>query len=513
MRFARVASRAQLGLDAPPIWIEVHLTPGLPAVNVVGMAESTVRESKERVRSAIISSGFKWPDSRITINLSPAELPKVGARFDLAIAVGLLAASEQIQPGLADGKEFYGELGLDGRLLGCKGLLSAVVKATRAARSIVLPEASTQTLPCVSGSQLHPLSTLADLLQTPLPTASTTALNGKSSNGQSSNRQHGEPSANNRATKPQQLSEQLMAQPMMTRTLSIAAAGGHHLLLSVEPGTGKTLSASTLPLLLPDLTDDERLQIQIIQDIAGLTPSDERPFRAPHHSASLAGLIGGTSRALPGEITLAHCGVLFLDELPEFKRDVLETLRQPLESGEVTVVRAGITHSYPARFQLIGAMNPCPCGYLTSTTTNCRCSATAIQRYQSRLSGPMMDRFDLHATLNRVDTALILKKHGERLDIEALQKKTAQARSQQLHRQGVLNAELPGSSLEALCQLDDGDLDWLATAANQLKLSARTLHRSMRVARTIADLRSSARVGRDDLAEALSFRPANRGGA
>ena len=249
----------------------------------------------------------------------------------MAIAVGLLAASGQIQPGLADGKEFYGELGLDGRLLGCKGLLSAVVKATREARPIVLPNASSQALPCVSSSQLHPLGTLADLLQTPLPTASTTALNGQSSNGQSSHRQsshrqHGEPSANNRATKPQQLSEQLMVQPMMTRTLSIAAAGGHYLLLSGEPGTGKTLSASTLPLLLPDLTDDERLQIQIIQDIAGLTPSDERPFRAPHHSASLAGLIGGTSRALPGEITLAHCGVLFLDELPEFKRDVLETL-------------------------------------------------------------------------------------------------------------------------------------------------------------------------------------------
>ena len=496
MRFARVASRAQLGLDAPPIWIEVHLTPGLPAVNVVGMAESTVRESRERVRSAIISSGFKWPDSRITINLSPAELPKVGARFDLPIAVGLLAASGQIKADLADGKEFFGELGLDGRLLGCKGLLSAVVAATQEKRPIVLPDATAQTLPYVADSHLHPINTLADLSRTALPTVTITA----------SDRRSRECRGKNRATNSEQLSEQLMAQPMMTRTLAIAAAGGHHLLLSGEPGTGKTLSASTLPLLLPDLSDDERLQIQIIRDIGGLTPADERPFRAPHHSASLAGLIGGTSRALPGEISLAHCGVLFLDELPEFKREVLETLRQPLESGQVTVVRAGVTHSYPARFQLIAAMNPCPCGYLTSTTTSCRCSATAIQRYQSRLSGPLMDRFDLHATLNRVDTALILKKHGEPLDIHALQRETARARNQQLQRQGVLNAELPGNSLEAACQLDDGDLDWLAKAANKLKLSARTVHRSMRVARTISDLSGSAQVSRDALAEALSFR-------
>ena len=503
MRFARVASRAQLGLDAPPVWIEVHLTPGLPAVNVVGMAESTVRESKERVRSAIISSGFKWPDARITINLSPAELPKVGARFDLAIAVGLLAASGQIKPDLADGKEFYGELGLDGRLLSCKGLLSAVVKATQDERSIVLPIATVETLPHVSDSQLHPLNTLAELSRTALPTIMITA----------GNRRSPESGDKNRAANSEQLSEQLMAQPMMTRTLAIAAAGGHHLLLSGEPGTGKTLSASTLPLLLPDLSDDERLQIQIIRDIAGLTPTDERPFRAPHHSASLAGLIGGTSRALPGEITLAHCGVLFLDELPEFKREVLETLRQPLESGEVAVVRAGVTHSYPARFQLIAAMNPCPCGYLTSTTTNCRCSSAAIQRYQSRLSGPLMDRFDLHATLNRVDTALILKKHGEQLNIHALQQEIAQARSQQLKRQGVLNAELPGNTLEAICQLEDSDLDWLAKAANRLKLSARTLHRSMRVARTIADLSGETTVSRGALAEALSFRPASNSGA
>ena len=503
MRFARVASRAQLGLDAPPIWIEVHLTPGLPAVNVVGMAESTVRESKERVRSAIISSGFKWPDARITINLSPAELPKVGARFDLAIAVGLLSASGQIKPDLADGKEFFGELGLDGRLLGCKGLLSAVVAATEEERTIVLPEATVQTLPYVSDSCLHPLKTLADLSRTVLPTITIRA----------GNRRSPKSGDKNRAANSEQQSEQLMAQPMMTRTLAIAAAGGHHLLLSGEPGTGKTLSASTLPLLLPDLSDDERLQIQIIRDIAGLTPADERPFRAPHHSASLAGLIGGTSRALPGEITLAHCGVLFLDELPEFKREVLETLRQPLESGEVTVVRAGVTHSYPARFQLIAAMNPCPCGYLTSTTTNCRCSATAIQRYQSRLSGPLMDRFDLHATLNRVDTALILKKHGEPLDIHALQQETAQARNQQLKRQGVLNAALPGNSLDAACRLADGDLDWLAKAANRLKLSARTVHRSMRVARTIADLAGENTVSREALAEALSFRPASNNGA
>lgn len=503
MRFARVASRAQLGLDAPPISIEVHLTPGLPAVNVVGMAESTVRESKERVRSAIISSGFKWPDARITINLSPAELPKVGARFDLAIAVGLLAASGQIKPGLADGKEFFGELGLDGRLLGCKGLLSAVVAATQEERPIVLPEATVETLPHVSDSQLHPINTLADLSRAVLPTITITA----------GNRRSRECRDRNRTASSEQLSEQLMAQPMMTRTLAIAAAGGHHLLLSGEPGTGKTLSASTLPLLLPELSEDERLQVQIVRDIAGLAPTEERPFRAPHHSASLAGLIGGTSRALPGEITLAHCGVLFLDELPEFKREVLETLRQPLESGEVTVVRAGVTHSYPARFQLIAAMNPCPCGYLTSTTTNCRCSATAIQRYQSRLSGPLMDRFDLHATLNRVDTALILKKHGEQLNIHALQQETAQARSQQLKRQGVLNAELPGNTLEAVCQLEDGDLDWLAKAANRLKLSARTLHRSMRVSRTIADLSGETTVSRGALAEALSFRPAGDSGA
>ncbi|MCH1553788.1 MAG: YifB family Mg chelatase-like AAA ATPase [Luminiphilus sp.] len=502
MRFARVASRAQLGLDAPPIWVEVHLTPGLPAVNVVGMAESTVREAKERVRSAIISSGFKWPDSRITINLSPAELPKVGARFDLAIAVGLLAASGQIKPDAVDGKEFYGELGLDGRLLGCKGLLSAVVAATQEEQPIVLPEATVQTLPYVSGSQLHPLNTLADLSKTALPTVTITATN----------RQSGEFGGENRPANSEQLSDQLMAQPMMTRTLAIAAAGGHHLLLSGEPGTGKTLSASTLPLLLPALTDDERLQIQIIRDIAGLAPTDKRPFRAPHHSASLAGLIGGTSRALPGEITLAHCGVLFLDELPEFKREVLETLRQPLESGEVTVARAGITHSYPACFQLIAAMNPCPCGYLTSTTTNCRCSATAIQRYQSRLSGPLMDRFDLHATVNRIDTVLILKRRGAQVDIHALQQETAQARRRQLQRQGVLNTELSSNALEKVCQLDDGDVDWLAKAANGLKLSARTVHRSMRVARTIADLSGETRVSRQALAEALSFRPASHSG-
>jgi magnesium chelatase family protein len=498
MSLAIVHSRAQVGVEAPAVTVEAHLANGLPALTLVGLPEGAVRESKDRVRSAILNSGLKFPDRRITLNLAPADLPKDGGRFDLAIALGLLAASGQVPLVALQDVECLGELALSGAIRPIQGVLPAALAARAAERTLIIPAANAEEACLASGLRVIAVSHLLELVahfngQTPIQPYQASGLLHQA--------------------KPYPDLSEVQGQAAAKRALLVAAAGAHNLLFSGPPGTGKTLLASRLPGLLPPLDEYEALEVAAIQSVASqepLTCWPQRPFRQPHHSASGPALVGGGSRPQPGEITLAHHGVLFLDELPEFDRRVLEVLREPMESGHIVISRARDRVRFPARFQLVAAMNPCPCGYFGEPTGRCRCSTEQIQRYRNKLSGPLLDRIDLHLTVAREATAL--NPEVQTSDNTARAAETvARARDRQNQRQGCANAFLDLAGLRKHCALSSADEAWLETACERLILSLRAAHRLLKVARTLADLEQVDAINRSHIAEALQYRPTSYG--
>ena len=498
MSLAIVHSRAQVGVEAPAVTVEAHLANGLPSLALVGLPETAVKESKDRVRSAILNCAFEFPPRRITLNLAPADLPKDGGRFDLAIALGILAASGQVPASALEQLECLGELALSGAIRPVQGVLPAALAARAAGRTLLVPKANAEEASLASGLTViaveHLLEVAAHLNnQTPLAPYQAQGLL--------------------RQTLPYPDLAEVQGQIAAKRALLVAAAGSHNLLFTGPPGTGKTLLASRLPGLLPPLDEQEALEVAAIHSVASHTPLSawpQRPFRTPHHSASGPALVGGGSRPQPGEITLAHHGILFLDELPEFDRKVLEVLREPLESGQIVIARARDKVRFPARFQLVAAMNPCPCGHLGDPSGRCRCSTEQIQRYRGKLSGPLLDRIDLHLSVPRETTRLDANTDAGPSSAE-LATLVIQARQAQLDRQGCTNAHLDLNGVQQHCSLQSEDRVWLENACERLGLSLRAAHRVLKVARTLADLDKAVHIKRSHLAEALQYRPSISG--
>lgn len=496
MSLAIVHTRAQSGISSPRVTVEVHLSNGLPGLSMVGLPETAVKESKDRVRSAILNSHLDFPARRITVNLAPADLPKEGGRYDLAIALGILAASEQIPAeGLAD-CEFLGELALSGALRPVRGVLPAAIACGEEGHRLVVPAGNGEEAALCGHTASYAADSLLEVCA---------HLHGRA-DLQETQRQ--EPAA---LESYPDLAD-VRAQSQAKRALEIAAAGGHNLLLYGPPGTGKTMLASRLPGILPPLPEAEALEAAAVQSVSRgriCRHWRQRPFRAPHHTASAVALVGGGSIPRPGEISLAHRGVLFLDELPEFQRQVLEVLREPLESGEIWISRASGQVQFPARFQLIAAMNPCPCGYLGEENRDCRCTPDQIQRYRQKISGPLLDRFDLHIPVNPVDPARFQSGPAEESSNSVRQRVIDTRRRQDL-RQGKSNAQLGGEELTEHCQLTTEQNNLLSHAMETLGLSARAYHRSLRVARTIADMAGEDRIATYHLTEALAYRNLDR---
>jgi len=495
MGLALVHGRARAGIRAPEVKVEVHLGGGLPSMSIVGLPEAAVREAKDRVRAAIQCAQFEFPARRITVNLAPADLPKCGGRFDLPIALGILAASGQIPAEPLREWEFVGELGLTGELRAVDGALPAALAVAGSGRALLVPAANGAEAALASDVSVH---TARTLLEVCAMLGGTRVLP--------------------RAVAPAQREVPLpdlrdvRGQAQARRALEIAAAGGHHLLLVGSPGCGKTLLASRLPGLLPLASEAEALEAAAVLSVSGrgFDPGAwrTRPFRAPHHTASAIALIGGGGEPRPGEVSLAHQGVLFLDELPEWQRQALEVLREPLESGVVTISRAARQSEFPARFQLVAAMNPCPCGWAGDLSGRCRCPADAIDRYRARISGPLLDRIDLHVDVPRLPPAALRPDGPAGECSTTVAARVASARERQYARGAALNAQLDQAGTDRHCRLAPQDQALLERAIEALHLSARAMHRILRVARTIADLDGQDAIATPHLTEALGYRGA-----
>jgi len=500
MSLAVLHSRALAGMDAPEVTVEVHLSGGLPSFTIVGLAEAEVKEARDRVRAALLNARFEFPARRVTVNLAPADLPKESGRFDLPIALGILAASGQLPANALHEYEFAGELSLTGDLRPIRGALAMAYSAQRCDRAFVLPQTSAAEASLVREARILPARTLLEVCA---HLAQRESLQPYSA-----------PAAAAAAHDYPDLAD-VKGQTHAKRALEIAAAGGHSLLMAGPPGTGKSMLAARFPGILPPMSDTEALEAAALQSLGSggfrLEQYRRRPFRSPHHSASSVALVGGGGNPRPGEISLAHHGVLFLDELPEFERRVLETLRGPLESGYVQISRAAHQAEFPARFQLLAAMNPCPCGYLGHFNGRCHCTPDQVSRYRGRISGPLMDRIDIHLEVAAVPQEDLLRQQaGEASSL--VRARVADAHALQIGRQGKCNSRLGTREIERWCRPEPAAEGLLRQAIARLGLSARAYHRVLKLARTIADLARSELIAAVHVAEAIQYRKLDRAG-
>ena len=498
MSLAVLHSRALAGMDAPEVTVEVHLSGGLPSFTIVGLPEAEVKEARDRVRAALVNARFEFPARRVTVNLAPADLPKESGRFDLPIALGILAASGQLPADRLEEYEFAGELSLTGDLRPIRGALAMTYTAHLCGRAFVLPRASAAEASLVRAARILPAKTLLEVC------------------AHLAQRESLQPYvAHDAATAQADYPDlaDVKGQAHAKRALEIAAAGGHSLLMAGPPGTGKSMLAARFPGILPPMSDTEALEAAALQSLGSggfrLDQFRRRPLRAPHHSASSVALVGGGSDPRPGEISLAHHGVLFLDELPEFERKVLETLRGPLESGRVAISRAARQAEFPARFQLVAAMNPCPCGYLGHFNGRCRCTPDQVARYRGRISGPLLDRIDIHVEVPAVPQEDLLRQ-GTGEGSSAVCARVAAAHRAQIERQGKSNSSLATREIDRWCRPEAAAEGLLRQAIARLNLSARAYHRVLKLARTIADLARSEAIAVAHVAEAIQYRRPDR---